>query len=299
MVKDLVLSGTSGGDEGARGFVDAYKASTGERAWRFWNMPAPGEPLSETWVGRVMESQHGCVDGWLTGTYDPSTDLIYWPTGNPCPDYNGDERKGDNLYSSSVLALEPETGKLRWHFQFSPHDLHDWDATETPMLIDAEFRGRPRKLLVQANRNGFFYVLDRVTGEFLLANLSSRNSPGPAASDRTAGPSWCPARNRSEQGTRTCPSVAGATNWMSTAYNPATEAVLRDGAGILQHLHEVVRVVASRDSRSTAARRAESLARSTRNSCGPSIYRPARSSGRFRKSDRAAAGGACSRRPEA
>ena len=139
VVKDLVLSGTSGGDEGARGFVDAYKASTGEHAWRFWTMPAPGEPLSETWVGRAIE--HGCVDSWLTGTYDPSTNLIYWPTGNPCPDFNGDERKGDNLYSSSVLALEPETGKLRWYYQFSPHDLHDWDATETPMLIDTEFRG--------------------------------------------------------------------------------------------------------------------------------------------------------------
>jgi PQQ-dependent dehydrogenase (methanol/ethanol family) len=220
VVKDLVLSGTSGGDEGARGFVDAYKASSGERVWRFWNMPAPGEPLSETWVGRAME--HGCVDAWLTGTYDPSTDLIYWPTGNPCPDYNGDERKGDNLYSSSVLALEPETGKLRWHYQFTPHDLHDWDATETPMLIDAEFRGRPRKLLVQANRNGFFYVLDRVTGEFLLGEPFVKKLTWASGIGSDGRPNLVPGQEPTEQGTRTCPSVAGATNWMSTAYNPAT-----------------------------------------------------------------------------
>jgi len=220
VVKDLVLSGTSGGDEGARGFVDAYKASTGERVWRFWNMPAPGEPLSETWVGRAME--HGCVDGWLTGTYDPSTDLIYWPTGNPCPDYNGDERKGDNLYSSSVLALDPETGKLRWHYQFTPHDLHDWDATETPMLIDAEFRGRQRKLLVQANRNGFFYVLDRVTGEFLLGEPFVKKLTWASGIGVDGRPKLVPGQEPTEQGTRTCPSVVGATNWMSTAYNPAT-----------------------------------------------------------------------------
>jgi len=220
VVKDLVLSGTSGGDEGARGFVDAYKASTGERVWRFWNMPAPGEPLSETWVGRAME--HGCVDGWLTGTYDPGTDLIYWPTGNPCPDYNGDERMGDNLYSSSVLALEPQTGKLRWHFQFSPHDLHDWDATETPMLIDAEFRGRQRKLLVQANRNGFFYVLDRVTGEFLLGEPFVKKLTWASGIAPDGRPKLVPGQEPTDQGTRTCPSVSGATNWMSTAYNPQT-----------------------------------------------------------------------------
>jgi alcohol dehydrogenase (cytochrome c) len=220
VVKDLVLSGTSGGDEGARGFVDAYKASTGERVWRFWNMPAPGEPLSETWVGRAME--HGCVDGWLTGTYDPAADLIYWPTGNPCPDYNGDERKGDNLYSSSVLALEPQTGKLRWHYQFTPHDLHDWDATETPMLIDAEFRGRQRRLLVQANRNGFFYVLDRVTGEFLLGEPFVKKLTWASGIGSDGRPKLVPGQEPTDQGTRTCPSVSGATNWMSTAYSPST-----------------------------------------------------------------------------
>ncbi len=221
VVKDLVLSGTSGGDEGARGFIDAYKASTGEHAWRFWTMPAPGEPLSETWVGRAIE--HGCVDSWLTGTYDPSTNLIYWPTGNPCPDFNGDERKGDNLYSSSVLALEPETGKLRWYYQFSPHDLHDWDATETPMLIDTEFRGHPRKLLVQANRNGFFYVLDRVTGQFLLAEPFVKKLNWASGIGPDGRPKILPGQEPTPQGTQTCPSMGGATNWMSTAFNPATK----------------------------------------------------------------------------
>ncbi len=220
VVNDLVISGTSGGDEGARGFIDAYKASTGEHAWRFWNMPAPGEPLSETWVGRAIE--HGCVDSWLTGTYDPSTDLIYWPTGNPCPDFNGDERKGDNLYSSSVLALEPKTGKLRWYYQFSPHDLHDWDATETPMLIDAELRGRQRKLLVQANRNGFFYVLDRVTGEFLFAEPFVKKLNWASGIGPDGRPKLLPDQEPTPQGTKTCPAMGGATNWMSTAFNPAT-----------------------------------------------------------------------------
>ena len=141
-----MIAGISAGDEGVRGFLDAYRASTGERVWRFWTVPARGEPGSETWIGKAIE--HGCATTWLTGSYDPDARLLYWPTGNPCPDYNGDERKGDNLYSSSVVALDPATGQLRWHFQFTPHDLHDWDANQPPLLIDAEFRGRARKLLV-------------------------------------------------------------------------------------------------------------------------------------------------------
>ena len=220
VVNDLVLSGTSGGDEGARGFVAAYKASTGERVWRFWTMPAAGEPLSETWVGRAIE--HGCVAAWLTGTYDPTTDLVYWPTGNPCPDYNGDERKGDNLYANSVVALESKTGKLRWHFQFTPHDLHDWDATETPMLVDAPFQGRPRKLLLQANRNGFFYVLDRVTGGFLLGQPFVRKLTWASSIGADGRPRIVQGSEPTVQGTKACPSVEGATNWMSTSYHPVT-----------------------------------------------------------------------------
>jgi PQQ-dependent dehydrogenase (methanol/ethanol family) len=220
VVHDLVLSGTSGGDEGDRGFIDAYRASTGEHVWRFWTMPAPGDPLASTWKGRAI--QHGCVAAWLTGTYDSSTDLLFWPTGNPCPDYNGDERLGDNLYSSSVLALEPETGKLRWYYQFTPHDLHDWDGSQTPMLVDAEFQGRPRQLLVQASRNGFFYVLDRVTGEVLEAQPFVHKLTWADRIGTDGRPHLLPGAEPTVQGTKVCPSVEGATNWMSTAYNPST-----------------------------------------------------------------------------
>jgi alcohol dehydrogenase (cytochrome c) len=162
------------------------------------------------------------VAAWLTGTYDPSLGLVYWPTGNPCPDYNGDERIGDNLYSSSVLALDPETGKLRWYYQFTPHNLHDWDAAETPMLIDADFRGRPRHLLVQANRNGFFYVLDRTNGQFLLAEPFVHKMTWASGIGPDGRPKVLPSSDPSTTGTKACPSVEGATNWMSSAYSPAT-----------------------------------------------------------------------------
>ena len=163
----------------------------------------------------------GTEHGW-TGTYDPASDLIYWPTGNPCPDYNGDERKGDNLYTSSVVALEPKTGKLRWYYQFTPHDLHDWDAAQTPMLVDAEFHGRARKLLLQANRNGFFYVLDRLTGEFLLGEPFVHKMNWASGIGSDGRPKLLPGSEPTIQGTKTCPDVAGAANWMSTAYNQAT-----------------------------------------------------------------------------
>ena len=220
VVNDLVIAGVSGGDEGIRGFLDAYKASTGERVWRFWTIPAPGEPGSETWVGRA--SEHGCGATWLTGTYDPEARLLYWPTGNPCPDYNGDERKGDNLYTASVLALEPETGKLKWFYQFTPHDLHDWDATETPMLVDAKFGGQPRRLMLQGNRNGFFYVLDRVTGKVLLANPFVKKLTWASGIGPDGRPILLPGNEPTVDGQLICPSVAGAANWASDAYSPAT-----------------------------------------------------------------------------
>jgi PQQ-dependent dehydrogenase (methanol/ethanol family) len=220
VVNDLVVAGVSGGDEGVRGFLDAYKASTGERVWRFWTIPAPGEPGSETWSGRALE--HGCGATWLTGTYDPEARLLYWPTGNPCPDYNGDERIGDNLYTASVLALDPVTGKLKWYYQFTPHDLHDWDATETPLLVDANFHGRPRKLLLHGNRNGFFYVLDRLTGKLLLAEPFVRKLTWASGIGPDGRPILLPANEPSVQGQLTCPSVEGAANWPSSAYNPAT-----------------------------------------------------------------------------
>ena len=220
VVNDLVLAGVSGGDEGVRGFLDAYKASTGEHVWRFWTIPAPGEPGSETWGGRALE--HGCGSTWLTGTYDPEARLLYWPTGNPCPDYNGDERKGDNLYTASVLALDPETGKLKWYYQFTPHDLHDWDATETPVLVDAQFHGQPRKLLLQGNRNGFFYVLDRLTGKVLLAEPFVRKLTWASGIGPDGRPKLLPGNDPTEEGTLVCPAVAGAANWPSDAYNPKT-----------------------------------------------------------------------------
>ena len=203
----LVISGHSGGDEGARGFLAAYKPETGERVWRFWTIPAPGEPGSETWKGNAWE--HGCATTWLTGTYDAALNLLFWPTGNPCPDYNGDERAGVNLYSNTVLALEPASGKLRWHYQFTPHDLHDWDATQTPMVVNHH----GRQLLVQANRNGLLYVLDRATGKLVYAKpfVTKLTWTGAAADSAPTA-----------EGKKTCPAVEGATNWFSTAFHPGT-----------------------------------------------------------------------------
>ena len=220
VVGDLVISGVSGGDEGIRGFLDAYQASTGQRVWRFWTIPARGEPGSETWSGRAIE--HGCGAAWLTGTYDPQARVLYWPTGNPCPDYNGDERKGDNLYTSSVVALDPATGKLKWHYQFTPHDLHDWDATETPVLVDTQWRGESRKLLLQGNRNGFFYVLDRTTGRVLLAQPFVRKMTWASGIGPDGRPQLLPGNEPTVEGQLACPSVAGAANWTSTAFSPAT-----------------------------------------------------------------------------
>jgi alcohol dehydrogenase (cytochrome c) len=220
VVNDLVVAGVSGGDEGIRGFLAAYNASTGERVWRFWTIPAPGEPGSETWGGQALE--HGCASTWLTGTYDPDSGLLYWPTGNPCPDYNADQRKGDNLYSSSMLALDAKTGKLRWYYQFTPHDVHDWDATQTPMLVDAQFHGSQRKLLVQANRNGFFYALDRLTGKVLMAEQFVKNLTWAKGIGADGRPIPLPDAEPTSAGVRACPSVLGAANWPSTAFNPGT-----------------------------------------------------------------------------
>ena len=194
VVNDLVVAGVSGGDEGIRGFLDAYKASTGERVWRFWTVPARGEPGSETWVGKALE--HGCAATWLTGTYDPDARLLYWPTGNPCPDYNGDERKGDNLYSNSVIALDPETRKLRWHFQFTPHDLTTGTRPRRRCSSTRRFEAVRASCSLHADRNGFFYVLDRLTGELLLAEPFIKNLTWASASERMAGRCCCRATNR-------------------------------------------------------------------------------------------------------
>ncbi len=221
VVGDLVISGISGGDEGVRGFLSAYKASTGERVWRFWTVPAPGERGSETWVGTSIN--HPGSSTWMTGTYDPEADILYWGVGNPGPDFNGDQRKGDNLYSCSILALNPHTGKLIWYHQMTPHNTNDWDATQTPMLVDADFHGKPRKLLLQANRNGYFYVLDRLTGEFLLGAPFIHNMSWSSGLDaKTGRPILKDDPTPTKEGTRVCPEGAGATNWPSASFDPQT-----------------------------------------------------------------------------
>jgi alcohol dehydrogenase (cytochrome c) len=220
VVGNLVISGTAGGDEGVRGFVAAYDAATGKEAWRFWTVPKPGEPGSETWQGKLTEHRGGA--SWMTGTYDLQLDLVYWPTGNPGLDFNGDERQGDNLYTDSVLALEAKTGKLRWYFQFTPHDIHDWDAQETPVLLDTDWRGQPRKLLIQANRNGFFYVLDRTTGELLLARQFLKNLNWAKGIDAKGRPILNDLKADANGETYVCPGFQGGTNWFSTSFNAGT-----------------------------------------------------------------------------
>jgi alcohol dehydrogenase (cytochrome c) len=218
-VSSLVISGTSGGDEGARGFVAAYDQETGREVWRFWTVPGRGEPGSETWGPGI---DHACATAWLTGTYDPDTRTLYWPTGNPCPDFDGEVRPGDNLYSDSILALDVQTGALKWYYQYTPHDVWDWDAQQPPVLVDRTFRGAPRKLLLQANRNGFFYVLDRTNGDLLLARPFVKNLTWAREIGSDGRPVLNPAQEPTPEGTRVCPAVEGATNWFSTAYNPET-----------------------------------------------------------------------------
>jgi alcohol dehydrogenase (cytochrome c) len=220
VVEDLVLSGVSGGDEGIRGFVAAFDAISGREVWRFWTVPAPGEPGSETWKGKAIH--HPCAATWLTGSYDAGSDLIFWTTGNPCPDYNGDERLGDNLWSNSVLALERRTGKLRWHYQFTPHDLNDWDAVQTVIAVDATFQGTKRPLLLQANRNGFFYVLDGSNGKVLLAKPFVTKMNWASGIGADGRPQRLPGKEPTARGTLVCPSVVGATNWMSPSFDPGS-----------------------------------------------------------------------------
>ena len=219
VVGDLVITGMSGGDEGIRGQLNAFNAATGAHVWRFWSIPEKGNK-DNGWEGRAFE--HGCGATWLTGTYDAESDTLVWPVGNPCPDFNGDERKGDNLYTDSVIALEPKTGKLKWHYQFTPHDLHDWDATETPMLVDMTFQGAPRKLLLQGNRNGFFYVLDRSNGKFLAASPFVKKLTWAKKIGSDGRPVLAEAWQPTVEGTEICPSMEGASNWMSSAYHPGT-----------------------------------------------------------------------------
>jgi alcohol dehydrogenase (cytochrome c) len=218
-VKNEVIVGVSGGEYGIRGFIAAYDAATGRRLWRFDTVPAVGEPGHDTWAGDSWKT--GGAPAWITGSYDPNLNLVYWPTGNPSPSNYGGERGGDNLYSNSMLALDADTGKLKWYFQFTPHDLYDYDATQIPLLVDADWEGRPRKLLMQANRNGFYYVLDRTNGKFLSAKAFGHVTwaTGIGADGR---PVVNTALKSSPEGTRVCPGAPGMTNWFSPSYNPQT-----------------------------------------------------------------------------
>jgi alcohol dehydrogenase (cytochrome c) len=220
VVGDLVVSGVAGGDFPLRGFLVAFKATTGELAWRLWTIPRPGEPTSETWKGSALPTGGGAT--WTTGSYDPEAKLLYWAIGNPYPATEGDERVGSNLYTNSVVALNPADGSIKWYFQFTPHDLHDWDASTPLVLADALYQGQNRKLLLQANRNGFFYVLDRINGQFLRATPFVHKLDWATGVSSDGVPLLTPKATPSKEGTLACPSVRGATNWYSTSFNPVT-----------------------------------------------------------------------------
>lgn len=219
IVKDKVLVGTSGGDDGVRGFVAAFDAATGKEIWRTWTIPAPGEFGSSSWPGDMYLRGGGTT--WMPGTYDPELNTVYWGTSNAAPDFDGSVRPGDDLYTACVLALDADSGKLKWHFQFTPHDLFDYDAAETAVLIDANYQGAPRKLLVEANRNGFLYILDRTNGEFLFATPFVKKINWAMAIDMSGRPVRTGVKP-TENGTLICPDMVGATNWFSPSYNPST-----------------------------------------------------------------------------
>jgi alcohol dehydrogenase (cytochrome c) len=215
VVKDKVI--VSVASSGKRCFVAALSAESGKEMWRFWSVPSKGEPGSDTWGNFNLD--WGGAPMWTTGSYDPQLNLLYWPTGNPWPDFYGGDRPGDNLYSDCILALDADTGKMKWYFQFVPHDTHDWDANEQPILVDMEFRGRPLKLLLQANRNGFYYVLDRTNGEFLHAQPFVKKLNWAKGVDDKGRPIVAPNTDPSPAGTYACPSVHGATNWWAPSLN--------------------------------------------------------------------------------
>jgi alcohol dehydrogenase (cytochrome c) len=214
-----IITGVAGGDFGIRGFIDAYDPASGKRLWRFETIPTPGQRGHETWQTEAWKTGGGAT--WMTGTYDPELQLIYWGTGNPAPDFNPQARPGDNLFTCSVVALDANTGRLRWHFQFNPNDGNDWDANEVPVLVDADYDGQPRKLLLQANRNCFYYVLDRTNGEFLrAASYCDQNWNDGFTHD--GRPIRRPGTLPSEDGSLVRPGFGGGANWPPPAYSPIT-----------------------------------------------------------------------------
>ena len=221
IVKDKVIVGIAGGEYAIRGFIDAYDPKDGKQIWRFWTVPAPGEPGSETWPKEIDAWARGGGPTWQTGTYDAELNLIYWGTGNPNPDFYGADRSGDNLYTNSLVALDADTGALKWHFQFTPHDEHDWDANQVPVLADLNIAGRTRKVVMVANRNGFFYVLDRATGQYINAKpfITTTWAKEIAGNGR---PIEEPNQRPTATGTTTCPDLYGGTNFMPPAFDAST-----------------------------------------------------------------------------
>ena len=219
VVKDRIVTGIAGGEFGIRGFLDSYDAVSGERVWRTYTIPGPDHPDNRTWAGDSWRT--GGSPTWITGSYDPELNLVYWGTGNPGPDWNGDVRLGDNLYADSVLALDGDTGELKWYFQFTPHDVHDWDAIQIPVLADITFDGEPRKAMLWANRNAFYYTLDRATGEFLLGEPFALQTWAEGL-DENGRPIRRPDTFPTPEGVVVAPTAGGGTNWWSPSYSPRT-----------------------------------------------------------------------------
>ena len=215
IIKDKVVVGLGGGEFGIRGFVAAYDAKTGKQAWRFNAIPEVGEPGHESWEGDTW--QHGGGSVWVTGSYDPASDLTYWGIGNPGPDWNPSQRPGDNLYTDSVVALDADSGKLKWHFQFTPHDGYDYDSVQVPVLADVPWKGATAKVMMWANRNGFFYVLDRTTGKFLFGTPFVKVNWASGLDD-----SGRPIQTPQPLGKPTYPGNQGGTNWYPPAFSPRT-----------------------------------------------------------------------------
>ena len=221
VIRDHVIAGVSGDVTDVRGYLESLDPETGAIQWRWYTEPDPGQPGSETWPKDSDALLHGGGMTWMTGTYDPELNLLYWGTGNPNPVLVGEGREGDNLYTCSIVALNPDTGKLAWYFQPSPHDVHDWDAVETPVLFDAEFKGKQRKLLAQASRNSFFFVLDRTNGQHLVT-APFIDQTWASGVDSRGRPIAKPEAAPSPDGAVVEPSSDGGTNWMAPSYDPQT-----------------------------------------------------------------------------
>jgi alcohol dehydrogenase (cytochrome c) len=219
VVKDKVVLGPAGGEYGIRGFIAAYDVKTGNEAWRFWTVPYPGEPGNETWQKESWK--HGSASSWVTGSFDPDLNVVYFGTGNPGPDWNPDVRPGDNLYSCSVIALDADTGKLKWHYQFTPHDASDWDSAQVPVLANLNWNGQPRKVMMWGNRNGFFYVLDRTNGKFIRGNAFVKVTWA-SGLDENGRPMRNPNTMPTLEGTKLYPGMQGGTNWYSPSFSPRT-----------------------------------------------------------------------------